>query len=1198
MSSSVAARLCRAHLLALGPDADPSALADVIWLGLQLALRGAAAPDVTISSEYPKSIEVARKPSSISLPDPRADTAAHPTANYDKSDSFVPVYPSYFTHPFGKIGASRINIPAGEALPQRLHLERALKPFKRRLLSHQKKEFDPIATAEASAEWRSIKPVYRATPERWFEVEILVESSDAMHVWDATLLELRRMLSLHGAFRRVRLWRYAMREGTLTISTPRGAVAAPRILVDPQGRRLCWFVTTGTSPLWRHAALADLVATLGRQGPTAIIQLMPYHTWPHTLLGDASEEVMAHAPGTPTARLLLHDPFSGGLERAPDALTVPITSLEPSRFEAWARFSMASRRMSHAAIRLKTAPLANFSVAAPLTEAPSPRQRIAAFRAIASSPAFQLLRLLSGMPLSLPVMRLMQMGMPERAQVHLAEILLSGLIERITPPDPNLLADLVEYDFVPGIREELVDSLTLSEGMRIDSSILQIAEQARCFVEAHAGKGKASFPVLVHNSMGDERLLEQAKSFLSVSKNFHLLPASEFLKPEMDGMAELISASNVKVRHEAAFNFLSEESITEHALHAGVVVPGASAPRCLLFFATNSQQTWLVASEHALMFILDDAETRGSASLVQHTSNWLDALPVEIKHDITADSMVRFGVSDMHGWHYSSSLFPHPRQLEDAIVAMVPGGRDGALMQLSGIALEYDEIRANVQPSLARTDAMHDIVDRISALPQLLEPDLTLATHSKSAGVQLVAIIALQHNFDQTHMGWLFDCISGDQAFLAFQAALALKRAAFTLSKYEQILMKDMAINTKHKLQVANLDDINVHYLLDEFITVPDTSGSSRNGVQTKRILIGSTGWELADYRAQAVNLLKNLGHEIVSEPVIESASELQSWLAQIEKCDMVLLLVGTSNEYGGDNRQSVPNRILLVEAEYQEAMRFHKPIMLFMLKDEYFSGGSKIAELDRMALFRQMLLNNHIVNMVDSPKQFSESLYFALFREHSIDTSQTVQQGLQSRNHKSEDVRHPYLIPLNDTIGSIPDEVDNVVVIDEAALVDTFCEFVKAGKVPDLQAEIELTLNNAVESAQWNIDAHSYYFWEPDDEYGQLLRWEFGPPSPDVFELSKYSDGVLYVVNTILVWIEVHCSFNFSVQDSIDKDMVHIGKTRANQKVKVQIEIEIGVRGVQEGFPEVESVEIASISSPVDFGEIEPDSFEDGPDD
>lgn len=1196
MSSSAAARLCRAHLLTLGPDADSSVLADVIWLGLQLALHGAAAPDGTVSAEDRETPQNAPQPSQVGLRDGGAQAEPAAKSNVGKSDSLVPLYPSYFTHPFGKSGASRINIPAGDPLPQRLHLERALKPFKRRVLSRQQRELDPIATAEASAEWRAITPVYRASPERWFEVAILAESNDAMHVWDATLLELQRTLARHGAFRHVRLWRYTIRKDKLILSTASAAVASPRTLVDPQGRRLCWFVTTGTSSLWRHAALTDLVAMLGQSGPTAIVQLMPYHTWPHTLLGDASEEALAQAPGTPTARLRLRDPFTGKLEHALNALTVPVTSLEPARLAAWARFSMATHCVQHPAIRVPRAQQTAISSPVPRVDAASPRQRIAAFRAVASPQAFQLLRLLSGMPLSLPVMRLMQMGMPDRAQFHLAEVLLSGLIERITPPDPDLPSDLVEYDFVPGIRDALLDSLTLSEENRIEASVSKIAEEARRFIEEYAGSANASFPALVRDPIGDERLLDQAKSFLSVTQSFRPLLDRELLGLEEQGGAQAIPTSSRAVKEKAGFEFLTENAIKEHVLRAGVIDFRGTDVRCLLFFASDRRHSWLVASDHEVAVLLDDAGTRRSEQLVQRTNSWLDALPVTVRHELNGESVINFGVSDPPGWNYSASLFSPPEALEDAVVAMVPGGRDGLLMQLRGSALAYDKVRSSVSSSSERTYAMQGIVDEIAAMRPLSDPDIALATQSRSPGIQLLAIVSLQRNFDWAYTGWLFDCIASNQAFLAFQAALTIQRAMPTLSIQKRETIKKRAIDTKRKLLAVGLDDINVHRLLDEFSASHRAKRSSKNGRRILRIQLGSTGWELANYRTQAVQLLERLGHEVVDEPVIESVPELQTRLSQFEACDMVLFLIGTRNEYVYSGKESDSDRMLLVELEYRTAQRLSKPMMVFMLKDELVSGETR-GQPARMERFRQMLLRNHMVQMVQTPGELEEVLHRAIYM-HAMNFSEKVEDPGRGLGREPDDNRHTESLPGAATADSAHSELDPAEEVDEFALTYAFSKAVSAGALPDLNGEIESALDHAVESAQWDVDAESYLFYEQDGEYGQLLRWEFAPPSQPEFKLSKYVDGTLFVTSNILAWVEVHCSFNFSVKDYVDKDMVPVGYTNVNQTIEFPLKVEIAVRGVVEGQPELESVEVESISESVDFGSIEPDADEDSPGD
>lgn len=981
MNSSAAARLCRTHLLALGPDPDAAALADVVWLALQLAWHGATEPDRTSRPED-RALPPARFDVPPDLELKKKITAATDAGDDAARDTSVPLYPVYARHPFGTIGASRINIPAGEPLPQRLQLERALKPFKRRLASRQRRELDPVATAEASAEWRSITPVYRASPERWFEVALLAEDSDAMQVWGATLLELQRMLARHGAFRHVRLWRYALRNDALILSTSGAAAAAPRVLVDPQGRRLCWFLTTGTSPLWRHPALIDFADTLGRFGPTTIVQLMPRHAWPHTLLGEPSEEALSRSPGVATVSLWLREPFSGELERAPDALTVPVTSLEPARLAAWARFAMASRHVLHPAARLQAAPASGFRPAAPSAREALPRQRIAEFRTIASPPAFRLLRLLSGMPLSLPVMRLMQMGMPERAQVHLAEILLSGLIERITPYDAEVPPELVEYDFLPGIREELADSLTVSEGSRIEETVAQISEQARRFVEAYGGSVNASFPALAPDPMGEEKVLALAKDFLRVSRDFKLLPPSS-TPFEQD--------SATPRPPEPIFGFLSENAIKDHVLSQDSLELRTSALQALLFFETSTQHSWLLASDHKAFLLLDDANTQRDARLIQRSGNWFDMLPIRAEAKPDTAPVVFFGGADEPGWYYSTALFPSPSGLEEAVAAIVPGGADGAIVRLRALALEYDEIRARHRPSQSRTNAMQDVVNRMAKLPPLSGPNLVLAASNTAPGVQLIAIVSLQRSFEPGQLDWLFERIAGGQAFLAYQAGLAVQRAAPGLSQQERMRMQRLAIATRSRLLAAGLGDGNVHSLLEEFAASPRLRRTQDTGGEHRRILIGSTGWSLASYRTHAATLIEEFGHEVLEEVPIESVDQLRRGLARFVSCDLVLFIVGTGDEYVREAKRTDPNQLLLIELEYHEAARLGKP-MLVMMREEDVSSSTDNSASGQMVRFRQMLLVERKVRSFRTIAQFDELLRYAL-RDVDLANGQVVEQ-------------------------------------------------------------------------------------------------------------------------------------------------------------------------------------------------------------
>jgi hypothetical protein len=92
-----------------------------------------------------------------------------------------------------------------------------------------------------------------------------------------------------------------------------------------------------------------------------------------------------------------------------------------------------------------------------------------------------LAKYLSGAPLNLPVMRLVQNTMlPQSRPSDLAELFLSGLLTRVTPADVGVDPEDVEYDFRKGIRARLLKSLPRADALRVLS-------EASSFVSARLG---------------------------------------------------------------------------------------------------------------------------------------------------------------------------------------------------------------------------------------------------------------------------------------------------------------------------------------------------------------------------------------------------------------------------------------------------------------------------------------------------------------------------------------------------------------------------------------------------------------------------------------------------------------------------------------------------------------------------------------
>lgn len=300
-------------------------------------------------------------------------------------------------------------------------------------------------------------------------------------------------------------------------------------LEDPTGRAVLLVLTDGVGPAWYCPELPDFLARMTGERPAAVLQVLPRRLWHRTALRTVPVELRVPDPARPVAEVRT-DAAVPGLPRGrrlPGARWLPVMEVDGGWLAPWAgliggrapgwtpmlatavrgvprprRADPASgsaqspaagaappspRPSSPAAASPspRPSPQSPASPPAPARPAPAtptgaspsppsppePADRVTRFRSGCSPDAFRLACRLAAAPLSLPVMRLVQQAtMPHSGQTDLAELFVSGLIERRggLGPDP----DETVYDFVPGVRGELLAELTRTESLHILEDVL------------------------------------------------------------------------------------------------------------------------------------------------------------------------------------------------------------------------------------------------------------------------------------------------------------------------------------------------------------------------------------------------------------------------------------------------------------------------------------------------------------------------------------------------------------------------------------------------------------------------------------------------------------------------------------------------------------------------------------------------------
>lgn len=378
----------------------------------------------------------------------------------------------------------RVRVPSATALPNPLALQRALRPLQhyRPPVRTAALDLDEQATAEQAAETHLLLPVLRATTRREARLRLLMDVSTSTGLWDTALEELRQLCAGLGAFREVAMHYVREGEDGHLVAAPgrafdRAARAAEQ-LRDPTGRQLTLVLSDCAGPLWRSGAMQRMLHHWGRAAPVAVVQPLPQRMWQRTHL--------PALPGTLRRRegmgaRLEFTPADGAV-RPPGALPVPVLSPTRTALGTWARLLAGSTGLAVPAPAAWVR--ADHPASPPRPERPvaDPESLVRAFRRTASRQAVALAVSVSAVPLTLPVMQLVQRAMhPRSGPSVLAEVLLSGLLERGTEEG--------WYEFRPGVREALLRLLPRGDAMLV-------LKHCGEYVDRHFGRRARNFPAL------------------------------------------------------------------------------------------------------------------------------------------------------------------------------------------------------------------------------------------------------------------------------------------------------------------------------------------------------------------------------------------------------------------------------------------------------------------------------------------------------------------------------------------------------------------------------------------------------------------------------------------------------------------------------------------------------------------------------
>ncbi len=478
-------------------ELDSEEIADMLWLAGQIDVGVVLTTDGVKKNnrdkkeppEQPRqklNSDTGGKPLSSLPPEPPANVVLPPMdsdASRESSNTFADL-------PF--------KAPAAPALRDRLKLSRSLRPLRRKVSSSREMILDEEATAIAMVESgdRQWSPVLKATQERWLDLALVVESTKSTIIWQELIAEIQQLLERSGAFRTMRIWTIQVDEvGEIQLFPRRKAKGLaqksrqPKELLEPAGRQLILILSDCVSPIWRQEKIQPWLKKWSKSSLMAILQFFPEQLWERSALGLGSlVSLSAFARGTANSRLVVIDlPVWRKLDRLQD-LILPVIALEPGALGQWAKVMDGVGNAQTAGVvfglgskNITTTTEESQNLLPSDLESLTADELVRRFRATASPLARRLAVLMSIVPVSLPIVHLIQEAMlPLSGQVHVAEVFMSELV----------VASSSGYDFVAGAREIFQVSVSKSETFQL---LNRVAE----YIAERAGYAQRSFAALL-----------------------------------------------------------------------------------------------------------------------------------------------------------------------------------------------------------------------------------------------------------------------------------------------------------------------------------------------------------------------------------------------------------------------------------------------------------------------------------------------------------------------------------------------------------------------------------------------------------------------------------------------------------------------------------------------------------------------------
>ncbi len=163
--------------------------------------------------------------------------------------------------------------------------------------------------------------------------------------------------------------------------------------------------------------------------------------------------------------------------------------------------------------------------------------------------------------------------------------------------------------------------------------------------------------------------------------------------------------------------------------------------------------------------------------------------------------------------------------------------------------------------------------------------------------------------------------------------------------------------------------------------------------------------------------------------------------------------------------------------------------------------------------------------------------------------------------------------------------------------LTANFAHRIAGGHEAALLITIQDAVSSNIDVIDWSVEASAYcnFDYEIHDLWVEDVQFLISAGQP-LLHAIEVGEDALIIQATMRVLVHASCHFQFSVRDSIDRDMVPVGDAMLDEKDWVQLDVLLTASSNGEVITDIREVELVSTRREIDFGEVSPDYSNEDP--